>query len=158
MIATRTVSLVLLAMLVALGGCRKSQSPRTVTIEGREWQVELATTIEQREAGLAGRSDLPDRTGMLFVYPQAQPLAFCMRGCLIDLDIAFIDSSMRVVAVHTMTVEPDLVGREVYLSGVAAQFALEVPAGSLARAGVKVGSAVEFGRGMPDPAKAAPHP
>lgn len=81
-----------------------------------------------------------------------------MRGCLIPLDIVFISTDLRVVAVHTMSVEPDLAGRKVYSSKVPAQFALELQAGQLALAGVKPGAVVTFAGEIPDAAKADPGP
>lgn len=134
-----------LALAGAPAGCDKKARPRqTVTINSRRWLVDLAVTDEQRYRGLSGRAELGDDVGMLFVYPADQVLEFCMRGCLIDLDIAFISSDMRVVRVHTMTVEPDLAGLTTYSSEVPVRYALEVSAGSLARAGVGVGAEVTF--------------
>ncbi|MHC4295508.1 MAG: DUF192 domain-containing protein, partial [Planctomycetota bacterium] len=76
----------------------------------------------------------------------------------IDLDIAFIDPNHRVVAIHTMRVEEDFAGRVEYGSRVPAQFALEVPAGALARSGVQIGNKVQFEGNIPEPAKADPTP
>ncbi|KKK82793.1 hypothetical protein LCGC14_2799850 [marine sediment metagenome] len=64
----------------------------TVTIRGHAWRVEVAATPERRYRGLAGRRRLADDAGMLFVFAEPERLEFCMRGCLIDLDIAFIDA------------------------------------------------------------------
>ena len=90
---------------------------------------------------------------MLFIYPTPQPLEFCMRVCVIPIDIAFIDGDLRVVSTHTMAVEPDLAGRVLYPSGPAAQYVLEVAAGALAKAGVKPGDRVIL-QNTPDAAKA----
>jgi uncharacterized membrane protein (UPF0127 family) len=80
-----------------------------------------------------------------------------MRGCYIPLDIAFIDADGYVVKTATMAVEDDLAGRIVYSSDRPAQFALEVPAGTLAAANVKPGSKVIFSPDIPLPTKAPPH-
>ncbi len=95
---------------------------------------------------------------MLFIYPQPRILNFCMRGCVIPLDIAFIGADFRVVAIHTMAVEPDHLGRVSYSSSLPAQFALELPAGSLGRAGVRVGDKVIFAGNIPEAAKAQAGP
>ena len=145
-------------LLVVTASCRKQPAGPQVTINGSSWRVELATTAAQKYRGLSGRPDLPADRGMLFVYPSAGMLEFCMRGCLIPLDIAFISADHRVVAVHTMSVEPDLAGRKVYSSKVPAQFALELQAGQLALAGVKLGAVVTFAGEISDAAKADPGP
>jgi len=148
------------AMLTA--GCEKPQSgpqpSAKVTIRGQSWQVELAATADQRYQGFSDRKDLPAGRGMLFIFPQPRVLDFCMRFCLIPLDIAFIGPDMRVVRMYTMEVEPYGFDTKHYDSEVPAQYALEVPKGALAAAGVRVGDKVEFSSNMPDAAKAEPDP
>ena len=146
------------ALLPAWSGCRRQQAPPSVTIAGKTWQVELAATAKERYRGLAGRRSLSENAGVLFIFPEPEVLTFCMRGCLIPLDIAFISADHRVAAVHTMSVEPDLAGRESYCSGVPVQYALEVPAGALARAAVEAGQRVVFGGNIPQAAKEPPDP
>jgi len=155
----RTVGglVIVAAASISVWGCREESVPR-VTIGQTTWTVELATTSEQGMQGLAGRPRLAEGTGMLFVFPRAQVRNFWMRGCLIPLDIAFIGPDLRVVKTHTMAVEPDRAGRVIYSSEVAAQYALEVPAGSLAAAGVAIGDRVTFSGPIGAAAKAQPGP
>ena len=124
-----------------------------VTIHGRTWKVELATTYDQRYQGLADRVTVPEGTGMLFIYPQPQVLEFCMRHCRASLDIAFLDANGKVVRTYTMPVEDYDRWRATYSSVGRAQYALEVAAGELGKAGVKVGDVAQFSA-VPDPAKA----
>jgi len=140
------VTSVLAVSLLGLSTCSRKDSGPEVTINNTTWDVELATTPEQRYRGLSGRSKIPKGTGMLFVFPAPQVLSFCMRGCTVALDIAFIGPDMRVAGIHTMRVEPDLAGRITYSSVRAVQFALEVPGGELESGGVKPGSKVTFSR------------
>ncbi len=149
-------SLTLIMPLLAIGqGCDRGQAPQPakVTIGGTSWTVEIAATEDQRYQGLSDRPSLAPSTGMLFVFPNAQELTFCMRRCLIPLDIAFIGPDMKVVRTDTMKVEP--YGREVlvYSSYLPAQYVLEVNAGGLKRAGVKMGDSVVFSGPAPSPAK-----
>ena len=158
----RTWQSALVVAMMLTAGCEKPQSgPRpsaTVTVRGQSWQVELAATADQRYQGLSDRKDLPAGRGMLFIYPQPQILDFCMRYCLIPLDIAFIGPDMRVVKIYTMEVEPYGRDTRLYSSEAPAQYALEVPMGALAAAGVRVGDKVEFSSDMPSAAKAEPDP
>lgn len=130
-----------LLALSAAAGCDKNDETY-VTINGRRWDVELATTPEKRFLGMSGRQDVPAGTGMLFVFRDCQPRTFVMRGCLVPLDIAFIDEGLRIVAIDTMAVEEDRAGRKKYRSGKPAMYALEVAAGALAQARVNVGDTV----------------
>ncbi len=150
----------LVAAMMLTAGCDKPQPQPSaaVTIRGQSWQVELATTAGQRYQGFSDRKDLPAGRGMLFIYPQPQVLDFCMRFCLIPLDIAFIGPDMRVEKIYTMEVEPYGLDTRLYSSEAPAQYALEVPKGALAVAGVKVGDKVDFSSNMPSAAKAEPGP
>ena len=143
---------------VTMVGCRKRYDPPRVTIKGQTWEVEIADTVQARWEGLSGRLYLDESAGMLFIYPKSQSLSYCMRGCLVPLDIAFITADSRVAKIYTMRVEEDLAGGVAYISGEPVQFVLEVRGGALGQAGVSVGDAVSFSGDMPDPAKAEDSP
>ncbi|MBD3305883.1 hypothetical protein GF348_05855 [candidate division KSB3 bacterium] len=144
----RKACLSLVCSLTLIGlSCQDSPPtppPAKVRINGTTWTVELAMTEAARYQGLSGRRELAPGRGMLFVYPQEKPLSFCMRGCEIPIDIAFLDRNLRVVNLYEMQIEPDRVGRTAYRSYVPVQFALEVGGGSLKQAGVRVGQQAEF--------------
>ena len=91
---------------------------------------------------------------MLFMYPKAATRTYCMRGCLIPLDIAFIDSDLRIVKIYTMAVERDRGGLVAYSSHAAAQYVLEVSAGAFGRNGVVQGTKVVFLGNIPPATKA----
>jgi len=157
-----SVALILLtAAALCAGGCgssdRQEEGPLPqVRINDRTWTVEVARTDPQRVAGLSGRTELPDDRGMLFVYPGPRPLQFWMKDCHIPLDVAFLDADRRIIAMHTMHVEPDRTGRMLYSSRGPAQYALEAAAGQLQRAGAAVGQQVTFLGPVVDAAKADP--
>jgi uncharacterized membrane protein (UPF0127 family) len=106
--------------------------------------VEVARSAEQRTMGLMERRSLADTAGMLFVYTDDQPATagFWMYRTHIPLDIAFADSTGRIVAVRQMIpCEAQLsAGCPTYEPGQAYRIALEVNAGFLSRRGVGVGS------------------
>ena len=147
-------------VLVAAGGCDRTSRPQQpeVTIKGRTWRVELAMTEGLRYRGMSDRPSLEADKGMLFVYPVPQTLNFCMRKCLIPLDIAFIDANRRIVRIHTMAVEPYGEADRTYSSAGPAQYALEVAAGTFASEGITEGDFVEFSPSMPSATKAEPGP
>lgn len=156
MFHTITVACLLLGALLA--GCRDSgdEKPAQVTVRDHTWYVDLAMTADQRYQGLSGRHEIPANVGMLFIYPRPQVMEFCMRGCVVPLDIAYLDANRRVIKMHTMAVEPDRAGQISYSSDRPAQYALEVAGGALGGAGVQVGDTVVFSANIPPAAKADP--
>jgi uncharacterized protein len=142
------------------GSCsRPAAAPPTgtVTLGSGTWKVEIALSERDRYQGLSDRAKLADGAGMLFIYPKPQDLTFCMRRCLIPLDIAFLDANGTVVKTHTMRTEPLGEERELYPSVAPAQYALELNAGELKRTGVKEGDQAKFSN-IPDAAKAEAGP
>jgi uncharacterized membrane protein (UPF0127 family) len=134
-------SFVLMAMACGSLACNKAEpKPPSVQINGTTWRVEVAQTRATRTKGMGGRRELADGTGMVFLFRSERPRSFWMKDCLIPLDIAFLDSTGTVVNLYTMPVEANPsnpTGR--YASNLPAAFVLEVPAGGLARAGVRIG-------------------
>lgn len=154
----RTLRLLIWFSLLLTGlACQDKETPppAQVRINGVTWTVELAMTEPAKYTGLSGRRELPRGHGMLFLYPQEAELSFCMRGCDVPIDIAFLDRDLRVVNLYEMQVEADRAGRTAYRSHLPAQYALEVPGGALKRAGVRVGQQAEF-IGVPPASQAEP--
>lgn len=115
--------------------------------------VRVAATAAQRRRGLMDVPHLPDGTGMLFLFPTAQPLSFWMRDTLVPLDLAAVDASGRVRAVLPM--DPCPAGEDCprYQPPGRAIAALETPQGWLRAAGVRVGDRV---CGRADPERSLP--
>jgi uncharacterized membrane protein (UPF0127 family) len=64
-----------------------------------EYEVTLAVTEEEKEQGLQNTIELPEGTGMLFVYDEPDEVSFWMQNTLISLDIVFIDEYGEVISV-----------------------------------------------------------
>jgi uncharacterized protein len=111
----------------------------TVTVH-----AQIARTGEQKTMGLMERTSLAPDSGMLFVYEADQPptAGFWMFRTRIPLDIAFADSTGRIVAIRTMQpcTATLAAGCPSYEPGAPYRYALEVNAGFFARRGVGVGS------------------
>jgi uncharacterized membrane protein (UPF0127 family) len=135
---SRIAGLLLVGMALALIGC-KSDSGEWVEINGHRFNVELAITSNEQFLGMGGRTDAPQGTGMLFIFPREAPREFVMRNCLIPLDIAFMDDDGKIVRTHTMEVEADQRGLTHYPSGRPASLVLEVAAGEFERLGIRTG-------------------
>jgi uncharacterized protein len=134
-----TVALGIVSLLAA---CSADNERTTLEISTRAGavivDVEIADSVAERRRGLMGRTELPEREGMLFVYEQDSRRGFWMKATLIPLSIAFLDAGGRVLRILDMepcTAEPC----PVYDPGIAYRSALEVNQGAFDRLGVSLG-------------------
>ena len=111
-------------------GLRDRQGREVATVA-----VRVAATPDHRVHGLMEVPDLPDGTGMLFVFPAQRSGGFWMKNTLVPLDIAFADGDGRILAVLQM-VPCQTETCEVYDPEVEYTYALEVPAGWFEEVGV----------------------
>ena len=123
---------------------------------GEEWDCELCLDADSRAVGMGARRSFPAGTAMVFVHPNPQVLSYWMKDCLIDLDIVFVDADGRIAAIHEAKREPlrrksqsqaayDR-GLKRYSSNRRVQFALEFPAGTVARLKPTMGQRIAFDR------------
>ena len=99
---------------------------RPDTPDSLQIAIEIAETDSSRARGLMQRGALPDRSGMLFIFDQRQPLSFWMANTPLALDIIFVDTDSTIVdiAKYTHPFSPDQVA-----SDEPGRFVIEVPAG-----------------------------
>ena len=103
-------------------------------------EAEIADKPDTREKGLMFRKNIPDGTGMLFVFEEDRVLRFWMKNTPSPLSIAYIDWKGEIKDILDM--KPfDL--SDVCASGYV-RYALEVPQGWFGRAGVKVGDKLDL--------------
>jgi uncharacterized membrane protein (UPF0127 family) len=99
--------------------------------------VYLAETFEQRRQGLMFVRNLPDMSGMLFLYNRPEMLSMWMRNTLISLDIAFVAADGNIINIARNT-EPKS-ERSISAAGPS-QYVLELNAGAAERLGLAEGS------------------
>lgn len=101
---------------------------QTVTVGGRDLEVAMASSAEQRSQGLRGVEELEGYEGMVFVFDPARAATFEMRDTLIPLDIWWFDAEGTLIGSTEMQpcAEALCVG---YGSPGAIGWALETPLG-----------------------------
>lgn len=112
---------------------------RRVVLEGEDTRVPLAVHVAAepaaRRQGLMGREELPDRAGMLFLFPEEHTGGFWMKDTLIPLSIAYFGADGQVRRVLDMEpCEDDPCPS--YDPGVAYRGALEVNQGAFGQFGL----------------------
>lgn len=130
---------------VALVSCKDASRLPTMELmiqrgDGSEVKVtaEIADTEETRNRGFMEREQIPDGTGMLFVFERDQILSFWMKNTPHPLSIAYIDSTGKIRNIYHMT--PFSMAN--WTSTVSVRYALEVPQGWFEKEGVVVGDKV----------------
>lgn len=103
--------------------------------------IEIADTDSTRERGLMERPTIPPDTGMLFIFPSAEPQAFYMASTPKSLDIQFYgpDSTLLNIAEDAEPYSFDTLP-----SVGPAQFVVEVPAGYSRRLGLVPGDKIRW--------------
>jgi uncharacterized protein len=106
-----------------------------------KFEVELATTPAQREQGLMFRKSMAANAGMLFLYPNEQPVAFWMKNTLIPLDMLFLkaDGSIARIAANAVPLDETPIPSDAPVQAV-----LEVNGGTAAALGIKEGDKVDY--------------
>jgi hypothetical protein len=129
-------------------GAAAASRPAAAPPAGFAWVIfgadtvlaEVAATADERAEGLMYRDDVPDGTGMLFVFQDSQIRSFWMANTYVALDIAYMDPGFRVVDIIAM--EPlDTSSKP---SRGPAMFALEVRQGWFAERGIAIGDQAEI--------------
>ncbi len=121
-----------------------SSGPRAVLPSGAVYALELALTPEDQAQGLMYRENLPDRTGMLFVFPESAPHHFWMKNTMIPLDMVWLDESGRVVYVSADTPPCKADPCPTYGPDGSVRMVLEIAGGMAAKEGVKAGATVKL--------------
>lgn len=113
---------------------------RELVVGGVPLTVYLANTAQTRQLGLMHvKEPLPDRMGMLFVYPRASRLSFWMKNTYIPLSLAYVAEDGTIAQLVDMQPFDERSHR----AESVVRFVIEVNQGWFEAHGVKVGAKVE---------------
>ena len=133
-------------LLLSASCSSKSKLPvKKLTVtnsEGKEIAVkaEIASTFEERRNGFMFRQDIPDGTGMLFIFEEEQILDFWMKNTPHPLSIAYIDRNGKIRDILDMTPY----SLENVTSSTKVLYALEVPQGWFGKVNVRTGDKLKL--------------
>lgn len=107
------------------------------------FDAEIADTPENRAKGLSKRASIPRGTGMVFDCKGP----FWMKDCKVALDLLWLDKQGVVVDFTTMPVQSHGVLKTYETKKAGAVSALELAAGTVAAAGIRVGDLLKVAGG-----------
>lgn len=127
------IKIILLALL--LSGC----SQKSIEINNRKIDIEIADTNAKREQGLSGRTSLCGNCGMLFVFDKPGIYPFWMKDMNFSLDFIFINQDKIVDIKENISpaTYPNIIN-----SNFPHDKVLEVNAGYAANKNYKIGQTV----------------
>jgi uncharacterized membrane protein (UPF0127 family) len=116
----------LCALLLVVGGDGSSEQRRAATRQAfsrstlkiatpdaqlHKIDVWIADNDARRQRGLMSSSTWPDDAGMLFIYPQPQPISMWMKNTHLSLDMLFVSANGRVdsIAENTKPMSTDTI-------------------------------------------------
>lgn len=133
--------------IIFINGCIDNQTDiypsghfAKLQIKDRQLDVEIADTPETRQLGLMYRENIPENSGMIFVFEEEMMLSFWMKNTRIPLSIAFIKSNGEIIDIIDMKPFDERSIR----SSQNAKFALEVNQGWFNRNGITKGIKIDL--------------
>jgi uncharacterized membrane protein (UPF0127 family) len=140
----KSIFILSLLLLTPFLSCKSKKLPvqdvKIIRQDGTEFIVkaEMAIKAEDRNHGFMERKNIPDGTGMLFVFDRDQILSFWMHNTPHPLSIAYIDSKGKIRNIFDM----NPYSTDSILSTVSVRYALEVPQGWYKKNGITTGDTV----------------
>jgi len=107
-----------------------------------EFDVYLAESFDQQRRGLMFVRDMPETTGMLFIYPDDAIRSIWMKNTYIPLDIVFARNDGRVSSINRDAAPLTLTSRA---SNEPVRYVLELNAGTARRLDIGTNSRILWG-------------
>lgn len=115
---------------------------KTVKIGDTSYSLEVVNTSATREKGLSERDNLPDKTGMLFDFNADGDWQIWMLQMRFPIDIAWLNKDGKIIFIKANAQPGDY--PEVYRAEQPSWYAVELPAGTFEKLGVKVGDTIQL--------------
>lgn len=107
--------------------------------------MELAKSDREQAIGLMNRTELGERSGMVFPFSPPRPASFWMKNTLIPLDLIFVDSDNRIVRIAHNAQPHDLTPIS---SGVPVAAVIEIQGGLAQKLRIEEGHTVKYDAGI----------
>ncbi|MCK4891169.1 MAG: DUF192 domain-containing protein [Candidatus Pacebacteria bacterium] len=104
--------------------------------------MEIADTAQKRENGLMNRKNVPNNSGMFFIFKKEGNYTFWMRNTLISLDIIWIDKNNKIIYIEKNAQPCTTEQCKTFGPDQKAKYILEINGGLAGEMGFKAGDIV----------------
>lgn len=126
----------------------ETTSTQALAVEGGNGtvtlRVEIADTPEEHTLGYMYRENIPEGTGMFFIFPDEEPRSFYMKNTLVPLDMIFADKDFTIRTIvedaEPCKADPCIHYHSIY----PAMYVLEVPAGFAKEHSLQAGDRITY--------------
>jgi hypothetical protein len=119
-----------------------TQFPVTkIKIKNTDYDIEIASTISQKSAGLSNRKELCSNCGMLFIFNKEGPLPFWMKDTFIPLDMIWLNSAGQITDIITAT---EINSSKILQNTKPAKYVLELNAHDAQKLSLSVGDIIQL--------------
>jgi len=136
---------IIIALIIIFSFFRKSSNPTLnttkISLNGKEYQVEIARTSSQKAIGLSNRNSLCPNCGMIFLFNWDTSLPFWMKDTLIPLDMIWINSRNQITDIITAT---EIKSLKILQNTQPAKYVLELNAYDAQKLGLHVGDTISL--------------
>ena len=132
----------IVVLLIFMIDISSKQDFSKMIVNGKEINLEVVKTLEDKRRGLSGRDSLDADAGMLFLFEDSAVRSFWMKEMNFPIDILWIDENMEIVGIEE-SVSPNSFPQK-FLSPKPVPFVVEVNGGWSREHKIKVGDTVEF--------------
>ncbi len=132
----------LVALVVSFAATHFKPTIET-TLGSGTYHLWIADTSASRKQGLSGVKNLKPNAGLLMVYPDSDYHGIWMKDMEVALDILWLDEHKKIVYI-VKNVSPEYSTSKSFKPNTPALYVIELPAGSVQKAGIKTGQVAGF--------------
>jgi len=110
----------------------------TSTVEVSGFTYEIVTDSAAQQLGLGGRADIPEKYGMLFIFPHDDMYGFWMKDMLVPIDMVWLSDTGTILKIDSAIATSTY--PNVFYPPQPVRYVLETRAGESQRQGWEVGT------------------
>ncbi len=137
----RWIKLVAIVLLIVIGGTllwwQMEEDGSLLRLDGHSYHITVMRTTNQLQKGLSGTDGLAANDAMVFSFPRDDSWPMWMKGMKYPIDMVWLNDGGEVV--YTVKDAQPSSYPKTFQSPAPARYVIELPAGTVAKTGIKNG-------------------